>query len=107
MDHSLTKNITLFARYNHAPSYDGSRSWEDIEYDNVNTDTLTAGATITFRPTKLNDFRANWSRNTGTIVDSLTNFDGAVAPPTSVLFPPSSPYSPGNGQAIVDFHGQR
>jgi outer membrane receptor protein involved in Fe transport len=103
VDHSLTGRITLFARYNHAPSYDGFRSWEEVEYDNVNTDTLTAGATITFTPTKLNDFRANWSRNTGTTSNSLTNFDGAVAPPTSVLFPPAFPYRPGIGQALVDF----
>jgi len=103
VDHSLTGKITLFARYNHAPSYDANRDWEEVEYDKVNADTLTAGATITFTPTKLNDFRANWSRSTGTTSNSLTNFDGAVAPPTSVLFPPTSPYRPSTGQAAVTF----
>jgi hypothetical protein len=87
IDHSLTNKISLFARYNHAPSYDALRDWEELQYDNVSTDTLTAGATITFAPTKTNDFRANWSRSTGTTSNSLTNFDGGVAPPASVLFP--------------------
>jgi hypothetical protein len=64
---------------------------------------MTAGATILLAPTKVNDFRANWSRNTATVITSLTNFAGAVAPRTSVLFPPSSPYSPGKGQAVVGF----
>jgi hypothetical protein len=103
VDHSLTRNVTLFARYNHAPSYDGERDWEEVEYDTVNADTLTAGATITFSPTKLNDFRANWSRNTGSFSTSLTNFDGAQMPPTSVLFPPAFPYRPNAGQAGITF----
>jgi hypothetical protein len=99
VDHSLTKKVTLFARYNHAPSYDGFRNWEEVQYDNVNTDTLTVGATVAVTPTKLNDFR----RSTGTTSNSLTNFDGAVAPPASVLFPPTSPYRPSIGQAGILF----
>jgi outer membrane receptor protein involved in Fe transport len=91
----------MFARYNHAPSYDANRQWEDTVYDNVNTDTLTAGATIAFTPTKLNDFRANWSRSTGTTTNVLTNFDGAVPPPASVFFPPGSPYSFSHSQAVI------
>jgi Carboxypeptidase regulatory-like domain/TonB dependent receptor/TonB-dependent Receptor Plug Domain len=101
IDHSVSSKIALFARYNHAPSYDANRNWEDVEYDNVNTDTLTAGATITFTPTKLNDFRANWSRNTGTTTNVLTDFDGAVPPPASVFFPPGSPYSFSHSQAVI------
>jgi len=101
IDHNLNRRITLFARYNHAPSSDGFRTWEQVEYDYVNTDTLTGGATITITPTKLNDFRANWSRTTGTTTDVLTDFDGAVPPPMSVLFPLGSPYSFSHSQAAV------
>jgi hypothetical protein len=101
IDHNVNSRITLFARYNHAPSYDGFRTWEEVEYDNVNTDTLTGGATITITPTKLNDFRANWSRTTGTTVTVLTSFDGGVPPPVSAFFPAGSPYSFGNGQATI------
>jgi Carboxypeptidase regulatory-like domain/TonB dependent receptor len=103
VDHSLTRRITLFARYNHAPSYDAVRNWEELVYNNVNTDTLTAGVTMALTPTKTNDFRANWSRTTGSTITSLTNFDGAVVPPASVLFPPGSPYSFGTGQGVVGF----
>ena len=101
VDHTLSKRITLFTRYNHAPSYVATRFWEELSYDHANIDTLTAGATFMVAPNKVNDFRANWSRNTATSIISLTNFHGAVAPRTSVLFPPSSPYSPGKGQAVV------
>jgi carboxypeptidase family protein/TonB-dependent receptor-like protein len=101
VDHNVNSKITLFARYNHAPSYDGFRSWEQVDYDHVNTDTLTGGATITLTPTKLNDFRANWSRSTGTTTTVLTNFDGGVPPPMSTFFPPGSPYSFGGGQATI------
>jgi Carboxypeptidase regulatory-like domain/TonB dependent receptor len=103
VDHTLADRIHLFVRYNHAPSYDASRNWEELTYDNVNTDTFTAGATITLTPTKMDDFRANWSRTTGTTSTSLTNFYGAVAPPTSVLFPSGSPYSPSIGDAVFLF----
>jgi outer membrane receptor protein involved in Fe transport len=87
IDHSLTKKITLFARYNHAPSTDGWNWWAMRENDIANTDTATAGATVTFSPNKMNDFRANWSRSTGKATDKMESRFGAVAPPDSVLFP--------------------
>jgi 20S proteasome alpha/beta subunit len=62
---------------------------------------LTGGATIAIIPTRLNDFRANWSRTTGTTINVLSNFDGDVPPPTSTFFPPGSPYSFGSGQATI------
>jgi len=103
VDHQLSKRITVFARYNHAPSSDATRYWQDVSYDNANTDTMTAGVTFTVTPDKLNDFRANWSRNTGSSVNSLTNFHGAVVPPNSVLFPSSTAYRFGTSQAILVF----
>jgi Carboxypeptidase regulatory-like domain/TonB dependent receptor len=106
IDYNLNSKITLFGRYNHAPSYDATRLWEELAYNHANTDTVTVGATILLTPTKMNDFRANWSRNTGTSISSLTNFDGGVATPTSVLFPSSSPYSFDQGQALVSVMGR-
>jgi hypothetical protein len=101
IDHTIAGKINLFARYNHAPSYDASRNWEELTYDQANTDTLTVGATVPFTSNKMNDLRANWSRNTGTTSTVLTDFLGGVAPPDSVLHPPGSPYPPGSGRAIV------
>jgi Carboxypeptidase regulatory-like domain/TonB dependent receptor len=103
VDHKLTERITVFARYNHAPSNDATRYWEDVSYNNANTDTMTAGVTFLLTPTKLNDFRANWSRNTGSSISSLTNFHGAVVPPNAVLFPSSTPYRYATSQAFVLF----
>jgi Carboxypeptidase regulatory-like domain/TonB dependent receptor len=102
IDHNLTPKIRLFARYNHAPSYDADRNFEEVEYDHVNTDTLTVGATVALSPIMTNDFRGNWSRNTGSTTHTLTDFDGGVAPPNSVFFPPGSPYNFGSSQAVVD-----
>jgi carboxypeptidase family protein/TonB-dependent receptor-like protein len=101
IDHNLTKRLTLFARYNHAPSDGATRFWEELGSDHADTDTITVGATAVLAPTRVNDFRVNWSRNTATHINALTNFHGAVVPPTSVLFPQSSPFRPDKGEAAV------
>jgi hypothetical protein len=101
IDHSLTSKINLFVRYNHAPSSEASRLWEEVTQDAVNIDTLTAGMTFSISPTMVNDFRANWSRSTGTQIISIDNFHGAVAPPLSALYPPG--LSPANTVAHVGF----
>jgi hypothetical protein len=100
---TASSEITLFARYNHASSYDAVRFWEELAYNNVNTDTLTAGVTTALTPTMTNDFRANWSRTTGSTINTLTNFDGGVGPPISALFPQGSPYSSSRGDATFNF----
>ncbi|HSY64889.1 MAG TPA: TonB-dependent receptor, partial [Terriglobales bacterium] len=100
IDHNLTRRLTLFARYNHAPSDGATRFWEELGSDHADNDTITVGATAVLAPTKVNDFRVNWSRNTGTYINALTNFHGAVVPPISVLFPQSSPFRPDKGQAV-------
>ncbi|HEY6376925.1 MAG TPA: TonB-dependent receptor [Edaphobacter sp.] len=105
IDHNPTQKVSLFARYSHAPSYGGTRTWEMVAYSGVDMDTLTVGATIVLTPSTLNDFRANWSRNTATYNNVLTAFHGAVVPPQSALFPPSSPYDPGTDNGLVFFPG--
>jgi len=102
-DYTINKRINLFGRYDHAPSSDWIRNWEEELVDNVKTDTATVGATVTFTPTKVNDFRANWSRATGSVIHNLTDFHGAIVPSNSVIFPP--PFSPNTGQALVLFPG--
>jgi hypothetical protein len=101
VDHKLNGKITLFARYNHASSYDASRFWEELSYTHVDIDSVTAGATALLAPTRVNEFRANWSQNPATAVGTLTNFHGAVVPATPVLFPASSPFRLHYGQALV------
>ena len=106
VDHNLSSKVTLFARYNHAPSYDATRFLEELGYNHLNADAFTVGAITLIAPTKVNDFRANWSRNTGSHSTSLTDFHGSEIPPASALFPPASPYSPNKGQALVFFSAE-
>jgi hypothetical protein len=101
IDHTLTSKINLFVRYDHAPSSEGSRLWEELTNDAANIDTLTGGMTFAISSTMVNDFRANWSRSTGTDITTLDNFHGAVVPPLSALYPPGQ--SPANTVAHVGF----
>jgi hypothetical protein len=99
LDHHLNKQITVFGRYNHSPTHGADRSWEELSNDYANTDTLTVGATFAVASDKLNDFRANWSRNTGSTIYTITNFHGGIAPPDSVVFPASTPFRFDTSQA--------
>lgn len=100
IDHKLTKNINLFLRYNHAPSNGVIRSFAQATTYRANTDTATAGATISFGTNKVNDFRVNWSRTTGSAYQYNDNFFGAVPPPASAVF---GPYSPATAQTIWEY----
>jgi carboxypeptidase family protein/TonB-dependent receptor-like protein len=101
IDHTVSSKINLFVRYNHAPSSEVNRYWEELDRDTANIDTLTAGMTFAISPTMVNEFRSNWSRSTGTQIISLDNFHGAVVPPLSALFPAGQ--SPANTSAHVGF----
>jgi Carboxypeptidase regulatory-like domain/TonB dependent receptor/TonB-dependent Receptor Plug Domain len=103
IDQILTSRINLFVRYNHAPSSDVTRNWEELSHDDVGIDTLTAGMTVEISPTIFNDFRANWSRSTRTQTITLDNFHGAVVPPPSALFPTGD--SSSNTSATVRLPG--
>jgi hypothetical protein len=88
LDHKLTQKISLFGRYSHAPSNEnlvyvnsGNPNW-------ANTDTATLGVTATISPTLVNDFRGNWSRQTGGTSTTNEAIYGAVNPPLSEVIPP-------------------
>src|SRR5271155_5619670 len=88
LDHQLANKITLFARYNHAPSSDSVLFFNNNSVVWENNDTATAGLTASVSPTLVNDFRGNWSRNMSGQSESLQNTFGAVVPPASSLVPP-------------------
>jgi len=85
LDHSLKQRVTLFARYSHTPSDEGDRNFAAVESDSLNTDSVTAGATASLSPTRVNDFRANWSHSTGKAVLTHDAFGGAMPLPFSAL----------------------
>jgi hypothetical protein len=106
LDHTLKQRTTLFVRYSHTPSTELGRNFASVERDSLNTDALTAGATVALGSTKMNDFRANWSRSMSTAVLTLDAFAGAVPLPFSAISRPRDSFKHNldsiglNGQAV-------
>ena len=90
LDHSLGQRVTVFGRYNHAPSITTARLFAiNNPTDTISrTDTITVGATALLSPRLTNDFHGNFSRTTGQSYSRLDNFGGATPLDPSVLFPP-------------------
>ncbi len=94
IDHQFNSKLSLFGRYNGAPSEIATRGAEgvinslsSVFHTRFNTQTLTLGATQTFDSSVSNDLRANYSRNNGASSLSLDDFGGAVPPGDRALFP--------------------
>jgi hypothetical protein len=105
LDHTLKQRVTLFARFSHTPSTEGDRNFASVEHDSLNTDAVTAGATATLSPTRVNDFRANWSRSTGKAVLTQDGFDGAVPPPFSAISRPGDSFNSDLDAISIGFGG--
>lgn len=92
IDHHISPNLIVFARYNHAPSESIQRgilssSLNTSEILSVKTRTLTGGMTWLLSPATINELRVNYSRNGATRTFALDAFGGAVVPSDSLLFP--------------------
>jgi hypothetical protein len=102
LDHRLNDKLTLFGRYNYAPSElvtRGSSDYalSDLDTIRIATQTATVGATWAISPFLANDFRANYSRVSSSQTTSLDNYGGAI-PFDSSAVPLPSPYTPRNSQ---------
>lgn len=89
VDHNWGR-MTLFGRYNHAPSGIDDRTFGRIHNEipgRVNTQTLTAGATWIITPDIVNNFRFNWSRVSGDSFGRWVEVGGNVIPPDSAILP--------------------
>lgn len=92
IDHHLSDRLILFGRYNYSPSESTQRgvvssSLSTLDRLKVKTKTITSGVTWLLSTSKVNDFRANYSRNAAARTFLLDSFGGAVVPDDSVLFP--------------------
>jgi hypothetical protein len=92
VDENVNGKLTLFGRYNHAPSETIGRggpaqTLNTLTLSMGKTQTLTLGGTYIVTPAISNDLRFNYSRNTSETLLTLDNFGGAVVPAESVLFP--------------------
>lgn len=92
LDHNFSERLTLFGRYNYAPSEDVVRARFCAASCSARipakTETLTVGASLTFSPRVSNDLRVNYSASRAGQFYFFDNFGGAVPPPTASLFPP-------------------
>ena len=95
LDHTIGTKLILFGRYNYAPSESVqcgvNRSLNTLTLSRYKTITITLGATFLFSPKLNNEFRANYSRNSGEVLNVMDNFGGGVPPSRSVLFPSFAP----------------
>lgn len=107
VDHFPTNRLTLFGRFNIAPSEVEQRgsvirsaftaqplfnptvalSLSTTSHTSLQTETLTAGASYAFSTNIVNEIRANLSRNRGNTEFELDTFGGAQPLPLSILFP--------------------
>ena len=80
IDHTFNDRITIFGRYNDAPSETANRVFglSDLETGPVNTQTLTVGMNMLFSSRLSNSLRGNYSTQFAAFTDSLTSFGGAV-----------------------------
>ena len=113
IDHTFNQKVSLFGRYNNAPSETVSRgtgaatTLSNLFANEQDVQTFTVGTTIAFSPRVVNELRANYSKTFGRGSQSLDNFGGAVAPPDRSLFPSFA--SPERSRAIfsLSFGTQR
>jgi len=96
LDHSLNKKLTIFGRYNHAPSELMRRLGDGVNFSlssvtrtRFRTQTVTFGTTWSISSATSNDLRANYSKSINSSFNLLDSFGGAVPPPDSLLFPSS------------------
>jgi hypothetical protein len=91
VDHNINERLSLFSRYNYAPS-------ENVERGRFATpsfltqlpalaQTATVGATMVLSPGFINDVRFNWSKSRGAQIYTQDTFGGAKLLPRELLFP--------------------
>ena len=108
IDYLLSPKVTIFGRYNDAPSSGDLRAsgsnqenYNTVVHANLRTQTLTLGSNQAIIPRLTNEFHFNYSRSHAHSFKTLDNFGGGVPPPESLLFP--SGYSAQN--ADFAFYG--
>jgi hypothetical protein len=94
IDYLLSTKITIFGRYNYAPSSLDQRTggtqqdnYSTVEHTEYGFQSLTFGMNQSITPRLINEFRFNYSRSRANTFLTLDDFGGAVPPPSSVLYP--------------------
>ncbi len=107
IDHAMGGKVTVFGRYNDAPSKNVERgafgigTLNSVSSTALNTQTLTFGTVITLTPRLANDLRMNYTRYSGSLGHALDDFGGAVRPSDTVLFPNGDSSSTGQVTFVI------
>jgi len=95
IDHALSSSVTLFGRFNHAPSETRQRARyaaaSFVAQLPIDTQTATFGSTQSFSPTVNNDLRLNWSKALAAQYYVQDTFGGAKLLSNDILFPSFAP----------------
>jgi Carboxypeptidase regulatory-like domain/TonB dependent receptor-like, beta-barrel len=106
IDDTVNSRLSVFGRYNYAPSQTVSRLTGTLS-DNlvapVGTQTFTLGVTLNIAKNVSNDLRVNYSNYRAGSEYRLDSFGGAVPLSDSQLFPPG--ISSRNGSFVLDVIG--
>lgn len=91
LDHSFSPAVTIFGRYNYAPSENRERGRfatpSFIATLPGKAETVTAGATAVLSAVLNNDLRFNWSKSRAAQIYEQDTFGGAKILPRELLFP--------------------
>lgn len=93
IDETVTSKLSLFGRFNYAPSYKSSRSTaalNEVDTTHSGSKSMTLGATYQLTHNTANELRANWSRSDGSLASTLDTFAGSTVPTTAMyaqMFP--------------------
>jgi hypothetical protein len=92
LDHRLSDAVTLFGRYNYAPSEQATRgassnSLSVLVPTQLDIQTATLGATAVLASNMVNELRVNASRTRGQQIRVPDSYGGATPPNNDVLFP--------------------
>jgi hypothetical protein len=89
VDHAFNSKVSVFGRYNDAPSETVQRtqSLNELDTTDVRTRTLTLGATFALGTHASDNLRGNYSTQNSSSASNLDTFGGAVPPSASVLAP--------------------
>lgn len=87
IDHNLSGRLSVFGRYNYAPSTTTSRTYSlsMLQQSPVNTQTLTAGLNMLVGRFMANTLRANYSAQSSNATQFEDNFGGAVPVHANVI----------------------
>ena len=90
VDHRLNPNLTLFVRYNHAPSSTATRSesgLNQITENEITSRSFTVGSAMMLTPKLSNELKLNVTRDRSTQTFRVDDFGGAVPSALRMMIP--------------------